>query len=100
MADTPSSDFLRIPKWILPFLIPLILLIAVFVRMEDRTAANRKEIESIRASAQQYKTERAQHDREVEMRFDRVESNIQYLCDARARDDRESGKPTTTRDCR
>lgn len=77
-APTPD-DALRIPRWLLAFVLPAIGLVMAVARTEYRT--NENELETAVVSA---RVER------VEQRILALERQVQWLCAQRARDDFES----------
>lgn len=79
MLDTPPDDALRIPRWMLAFILPAIGLMMAVARTEYRTNENEMATEAVGA-----RVDRA------EERVLQLERQVQWLCAQRGRDDSES----------
>lgn len=81
MSDgaAPGDDVLRIPRWLLAFILPAIGLMMAVARTEYRTNENGMATDAVDARVQR-----------AEERVLQLERQVQWLCAQRGRDDFES----------
>jgi hypothetical protein len=92
MAGEEPNGSLRVPRWVLAFIIPLIGVAGAVARTEYRTNANEAAAERIADRLEMMREMQSTDARADETRFSDIERTLYWLCAQRARDDAESGR--------
>jgi hypothetical protein len=92
MAESDSNNDLRIPRWVLAFILPAMGVFVAVARTEYRTNENEADTQRLRTDMERAFDAQNTLDRNYEARFSDMEQQIQWLCAQRARDDQESGR--------
>jgi hypothetical protein len=92
MTENGHTDSLRVPRWVLAFIVPLLAVLGAVARTEYRTNSNERANERLTERVEMIRQMKAEGEREQERRFSDIERTVQWLCAQRARDDAESGR--------